>query len=136
MSSRCALCQRRYCRRKAGNRAAGHQHPINNYFFSQLAWVLHVDVNCLNYDGNVVDAALLAVTAALQSSGFFGLLACLEQATDILNRITATLPRVLLPEEEGAEMTAVPPVDLQDRQPLKIQRRLCSATFVVMAPYV
>ena len=30
-------------------------------------WVLYVDIICLNYDGNVFDAALLALMSALQN---------------------------------------------------------------------
>jgi exosome complex component RRP43 len=35
---------------------------------SQAAWVLYADIVCLNYDGNVFDAALLALVSALKSS--------------------------------------------------------------------
>jgi exosome complex component RRP43 len=31
-------------------------------------WVLYVDATCINYDGNVFDATLLAMTAALRNS--------------------------------------------------------------------
>lgn len=34
----------------------------------RAAWVLYVDATCINYDGNVFDAALLAMTAALKNS--------------------------------------------------------------------
>lgn len=33
----------------------------------QLAWCLYCDVICLNYDGNMYDAALIALMAALQN---------------------------------------------------------------------
>jgi exosome complex RNA-binding protein Rrp42 (RNase PH superfamily) len=32
----------------------------------KLVWVVHVDMVCLNYDGNVVDCALKAAVAALR----------------------------------------------------------------------
>lgn len=31
-------------------------------------WVLYVDATCVNYDGNVFDASLLAMVAALKNS--------------------------------------------------------------------
>lgn len=37
----------------------------------KAAWVLYVDATCINYDGNVFDAALLAMVAALKNSVYF-----------------------------------------------------------------
>lgn len=34
----------------------------------KAVWVLYVDVTCVNYDGNVFDAALIAMVAALRNS--------------------------------------------------------------------
>lgn len=34
----------------------------------KAAWVLYIDAVCINYDGNVWDATLLAVMAALRNS--------------------------------------------------------------------
>ncbi|KAF8733958.1 hypothetical protein AX14_003527 [Amanita brunnescens Koide BX004] len=34
----------------------------------RAAWVLYVDAMCINYDGNVLDAALLGMVAALQNT--------------------------------------------------------------------
>lgn len=34
----------------------------------KAAWVLYIDVTCINYDGNPMDATLLAVMAALRNS--------------------------------------------------------------------
>jgi len=44
---------------------------------SKAVWTLFADVICLNYDGNVFDAALLAIIAALKNGNtavfiFFG----------------------------------------------------------------
>lgn len=36
----------------------------------KAAWVLYIDVVCINYDGNAFDAAVLAVMAALRNSAF------------------------------------------------------------------
>lgn len=38
-----------------------------NIFLQQLAWCLYCDVICLNYDGNLYDASLIALMAALQN---------------------------------------------------------------------
>lgn len=34
----------------------------------KAAWVIYIDVVCINYDGNAYDAAVLAVMAALRNS--------------------------------------------------------------------
>lgn len=34
----------------------------------RAAWVLYIDATCINYDGNVFDAALLAMTSALKNT--------------------------------------------------------------------
>ena len=36
----------------------------------QMVWVLYIDLICLDYDGNVTDACVLALTAALLNSEF------------------------------------------------------------------
>lgn len=36
----------------------------------QLAWCLHADIICLDHDGAIVDACLLALIAALKSSTY------------------------------------------------------------------
>ncbi len=38
----------------------------------KAAWVLYIDATCINYDGNVFDATLLAMVAALKNSMFKG----------------------------------------------------------------
>jgi exosome complex RNA-binding protein Rrp42 (RNase PH superfamily) len=39
----------------------------------KAAWVLYIDATCINYDGNVFDAALIAMVAALRNSAYLGL---------------------------------------------------------------
>ena len=39
-------------------------------FIVQLAWVIYVDLLCLDYDGNVLDACVIAMLAALRSGTF------------------------------------------------------------------
>jgi exosome complex component RRP43 len=42
--------------------------PTLSIYPGKSAWVLYVDAICINYDGNALDAALLAVVAALKNS--------------------------------------------------------------------
>lgn len=44
-----------------------HHYMYVGLSFQQLAWCLYCDVICLNYDGNMHDAALIALMAALQN---------------------------------------------------------------------
>ena len=37
-------------------------------FFPQLVWTLYCDIVCLDYDGNVTDACVLSLLAALNNS--------------------------------------------------------------------
>eukprot|EP00056_Hartaetosiga_gracilis_P007916 m.113825 g.113825 ORF g.113825 m.113825 type:complete len:302 (-) comp12804_c1_seq1:990-1895(-) len=76
----------------------------------KLSWVLYVDVQCLNYDGNVVDACVLAVMAALRD---------------------VSLPKVLLPEDTE-ELEGVPEVDTSVRTPLNIKRTVCACTHALI----
>ena len=47
---------------------------------SQFHWVLYVDILCLCDDGNLLDSACLAATAALKTSMSNSLLQCHETA--------------------------------------------------------
>jgi exosome complex RNA-binding protein Rrp42 (RNase PH superfamily) len=40
----------------------------------KAVWVLHADIVCLNYDGNILDASLLALTTALKNCKYYGIL--------------------------------------------------------------
>lgn len=42
----------------------------------KAVWVLYADIVCLNYDGNILDASLLALTTALKDCKFFFFLGC------------------------------------------------------------
>lgn len=37
----------------------------------KLVWVLFCDISCLDYDGSILDAAVIALVAALRSCKFF-----------------------------------------------------------------
>ncbi|XP_050735267.1 exosome complex component RRP43-like [Eriocheir sinensis] len=72
---------------------------------NKLAWCLYCDVICLNYDGNMYDAALIAIMAALQN---------------------VKLPEVSYDEE--SERTTISP---DKTLPLKLKRKPVSATFTM-----
>lgn len=61
----------------------------------KAVWVLYVDLICINYDGNVLDAAFLSVIAALKQSnvGNIGLRITSEHKTP------ARLPKATYDEE-------------------------------------
>jgi exosome complex component RRP43 len=44
--------------------------PLNSLCIEpgKAAWVIYADIMCINYDGNITDAALLALVAALRDS--------------------------------------------------------------------
>ncbi|KAG0729969.1 Exosome complex component RRP43 [Chionoecetes opilio] len=72
---------------------------------NKIAWCLYCDVVCLNYDGNLYDASLIALMAALQN--------------------------VLLPEvsyDEESEKTTISPAK---SLPLKLKRKPVSSTFTM-----
>lgn len=37
-------------------------------FPEKLAWCLYADIECISYDGSLIDACILALTAALKTS--------------------------------------------------------------------
>jgi len=77
----------------------------------KLAWVLNVDVMCLNHDGNVIDAAVKASVAALRN---------------------LTLPAVVVEsDEDNAVAEDVIKVDASDRSPLRLGGQPTSCTMAV-----
>jgi exosome complex component RRP43 len=72
----------------------------------KLVWVLHVDAVCLNYDGNLYDAALLAVVRALGAT---------------------SLPPVAI--SDAGVATVMP----GDARPLTLAARIAAHSFVVLA---
>uniref|UniRef100_A0A4W5LCU5 Ribosomal RNA-processing protein 43 n=1 Tax=Hucho hucho TaxID=62062 RepID=A0A4W5LCU5_9TELE len=71
----------------------------------QLCWVLYCDIMCLDYDGNLLDACLIALLAALKN---------------------ARLPEVTVNKE-----TEVPEVNLENRRSLNIHKHPVGASFIV-----
>jgi len=71
----------------------------------KLCWVLHIDVVCLDHDGNVADAAVAALTAALR---------------------TVKLPKVTVDEETG-EIE----VDVEESSMLEVRTVPVSSTVAV-----
>lgn len=71
----------------------------------KLCWVLYCDIMCLDYDGNVLDASLIALVAALKNT---------------------QLPKVTLNSE-----TCAPEVNVEKRHRLRIQKHPVCASFAV-----
>jgi len=71
----------------------------------KLAWVLYCDVICLEYDGNIIDASVIALTAALNN---------------------ASLPKVTVDDETEAIQ-----VDVKTRIPLHVYNTPVSSTFAM-----
>ncbi|XP_041360022.1 exosome complex component RRP43-like [Gigantopelta aegis] len=71
----------------------------------KLVWVLHVDMICLNYDGNVTDACVLALLAAFKNT---------------------VLPTVEVNDETQAIETK-----LDKLQPLRVHSHPASTTFAI-----
>ncbi|XP_077202321.1 exosome complex component RRP43 [Paroedura picta] len=71
----------------------------------KLAWVLYCDIICLDYDGNLLDACMCALLAALKN---------------------VQLPAVRINEETG-----LAEVNLKEKTPLTVQREPVAASFVL-----
>eukprot|EP00095_Tigriopus_kingsejongensis_P000647 maker-scaffold552_size138156-snap-gene-0.29 protein:Tk00647 transcript:maker-scaffold552_size138156-snap-gene-0.29-mRNA-1 annotation:"exosome complex component rrp43" len=69
---------------------------------SKYSWVLHMDLMCLNHDGNVLDCALKALVAALNDLG---------------------LPQVTIVEDEDAVVDAGAKVEVNTAQRSKLTLR-------------
>ncbi|XP_026227838.1 exosome complex component RRP43 [Anabas testudineus] len=71
----------------------------------KLCWVLYCDIMCLDYDGNVLDACIIALLAALKNT---------------------KLPEVIINTE-----TSTPEVNLEKKQSLHIHKHPVGASFCV-----
>ncbi|XP_076026720.1 exosome complex component RRP43 [Genypterus blacodes] len=72
---------------------------------AKLCWVLYCDIMCLDYDGNLLDACIIALLAALKNT---------------------TLPEVTV----GTE-TSEPQVNIEKRKGLRIHKHPVAASFCV-----
>lgn len=72
----------------------------------KLVWVVHCDIVCLNYDGTLIDATILALTAALRN---------------------LRLPVVSV----DSEAIGQPTVDLENRKPLKVHSNPVATTYAL-----
>lgn len=96
------------------------------------AWVLYVDATCINYDGNALDATLIAMVAALQNSTYRTTLSklhvrlLLQLGSDCTILSAATLPKATYNEDTGRTTCTRSP-----RSPLEITRLPLSMSFGV-----
>ncbi|XP_047463378.1 exosome complex component RRP43 [Mugil cephalus] len=72
---------------------------------AKLCWVLYCDIMCLDYDGNILDACVIALLAALKNT---------------------RLPKVTINKE-----TCAPEVNLENRHGLHIHKHPVGASFCV-----
>lgn len=85
------------------------------------AWVLYIDAICINYDGNALDAALIAIVAALKNSGWSR---CPLKRHGITLFLLATLPEAKYDEDTG-----VTTCSRATRLPLQIKTIPLAVTF-------
>ncbi|KAL1489621.1 hypothetical protein ABEB36_013567 [Hypothenemus hampei] len=76
----------------------------------KLCWCLYADLICINYDGSIVDACLIALIACLKS--------------------------VTLPQIDYNPALEVKQVNLQIRRPLKVNFTPVAVTFAIFDEYV
>lgn len=93
----------------------------------KAVWVLYIDCVCLAADGNVVDAAHLAMSTALLNSKHFPIITHNYAFTNLFNTL-ARLPTVEYVEVEES----VRRLSKNETQPLQLSRTLCPATFALM----
>ncbi|KAJ7104184.1 ribosomal protein S5 domain 2-type protein [Mycena belliarum] len=62
---------------------------------SKAVWVLYIDATCINYDGNVFDAALIAMVAALRNTVLPKATYNVETGLTICSRAAATPLQIL-----------------------------------------
>ncbi|KAG5458400.1 MAG: ribosomal protein S5 domain 2-type protein [Olpidium bornovanus] len=104
----------------------------------KAVWVLYVDVQCLNYDGNVMDAMLAAATTALINGTnvrTFGRWKIWESLRWRLVSLRFQRPvgvAVRLPEARINEETEIVEAEVQRSTPLELRRRIFSATVAVL----
>ncbi|KAG9491958.1 hypothetical protein GDO78_000457 [Eleutherodactylus coqui] len=84
----------------------GEEAQVASQFIADLTWVLYCDLICLDYDGNLLDACVCALVAALRN--------------------------VQLPSVKISEDTGLAQVDLSTKSPLKILKKPVSTSFAVL----
>lgn len=97
----------------------------------KIVWVLYVDATCINYDGNIFDATLLAMVAALRNSTFtvFSSYDIVELSLRIQQ--SARLPKATYNDEtERASYTR------KTMLPLQINKIPISSSFGIFDSYV
>ncbi|KAG6887911.1 hypothetical protein C0992_010261 [Termitomyces sp. T32_za158] len=92
-------------------------------------WVLYVDATCINYDGNVFDATLLAMVAALKNSQFLHRVDSVSCLYSLSN--AAQLPKATYDEETGRTICT-----RKTKSPLQIKRTPIAMSFGVFNSFV
>ncbi|XP_053703288.1 exosome complex component RRP43 isoform X1 [Synchiropus splendidus] len=93
----------------------------------KLCWVLYCDLLCLDYDGNLLDACVIALLAALKNSK--------PLKTQLSRKCVASqnvhFPTARIPEVSVNKETSSPEVDSKKKRGLKIQRCPIATSFTV-----
>lgn len=96
-------------------------------------WVLYVDATCINYDGNVFDAVLLAMVAALRNSKRHSIIG--YPGTHLVSNyrceFIARLPKAVFNEETGQTICT-----RKSMLPLDVTKIPISASFGIFDSYV
>ena len=92
----------------------------------KAVWTIYIDAVCINYDGNPLDATLLAMVAALNNSEYNSLL-----TKAIIHLFTASLPKATFDEDRGVTICS-----REESTTLGIQNVPISMTFGVFDSYV
>lgn len=93
----------------------------------KAAWVLYVDATCINYDGNVFDAALIAMVAALQNSAW----PIFPPSAICADFCPARLPKAKFDEDTGRTTCS-----RKTLSPLQISRTPLAMSFGLFDSYV
>ena len=86
---------------------------------AKAVWVLFIDAICINYDGNVLDATLLAMIAALKNSERVP-----RYANPFVHIPEAQLPKATFNEETGSTICS-----RKQKQHLDMKRTPVSTSF-------
>lgn len=98
----------------------------------QLCWVLYCDLMCLDYDGNLRDACVIALLAALKNSkSYSGSVQLLPHTYGEGHVLMPVLRVARLPEAVISTETRLPVVNLEERHALKVCKHPVAASFSV-----
>jgi len=93
----------------------------------RLTWVLYSDLVCLNYDGNIIDASVVALTAALRN----GKQCLASDRRGVQYNQTDTVHAVQLPSVAADSESGNPVIDPDTKRSLPIKCLPVATTFSI-----